>query len=1302
MIRLIQRRLIIPRGDTGTFTVPVISAKNTGDVAVFSIIDNLTERKVFEKIVEVSGDTMTIEFSHNDTVNLPVGKYVWDIKFYSNPVFVDGALVDGVEVDSYYAAFTLPICEIRQTGDNLLMADDAPDTELTPSQLNILNATVNETNAAKRDAAASASAAEASATAAADSASDARTSANNAAVVALSAAANAANAATTKSQIDVLAAQVAADATTAVNAKNDAVASATDAGTSATAADASATTASNAATTATNKANEAYTSAGLAETAKVDAQSAASAASTSAASAQAAANEIKNISAEATTLQPDSNATATYNSSTGKLTFGIPRGNGITSAVMNNDYTLTLTYTNGNTFTTPPLKGEQGDAFHIVKTYNSIAAMNADYNGNEVEVGEFVMIASTVEDPDNAKVYVKGDQQYNFVIDMSGASGINGVGISSIQKTSTSGKVDTYTITYTDNTSTNFNVTNGENGSEYTVLVQSTQPTEDTNKLWIPTTNGVVQQVPTMEEMNAAIAGIDLSGYATKADTVLETTLSRGRKAGTTVGTGSFAFGNAVEASGTYSCAEGNGVIASGSNAHAEGNSTIASGSNAHAEGSSNVAYGASAHIEGVGGISSNIFITSTNDSKQYSVENMPAWMMTGVFIFNALDKNINAKVIAVDYGNSIITLNKTLGNVQHSQHNAYIGAAYELCSHTEGAMTIANGIAQHVQGTCNVVDTNNTYADIVGNGPIGFSGVRSNAYALTWTGDGKYAGDVYVGCNANSSGGTKLVKDMQVNGTSVVNDGVANIPLASSSTFGVVKTASTAGTQIVDSKISIYPASSAQIKSATGDYQPIVPSRQHYSVFYGLSKVAGVDLANETVTLGTYPATSKAAIQNMLGISDILAPTETTTASKAYGVGEVFTSNGKLYKVTTAIAQSEAIVTQDAGEIVSGHNVEEIKLSEYAVHDVQVNGTSVLQNGVANVPIAGNNILGAISVYGAGLSINNAGKLSINVATSGQVKSGTNASNPIVPDTQHQSTFYGLAKAAGDSTQSASNNTVGSYTDEAKGFIQHMLGTDTNLADYESDTTADQAYAIGELFMLNGKLHQATAAIAIGDTFTVGTNCAVVNAADVFPHDVQVNGTSVVQGGVANVPLSDYWSKEDMKVDTNWGIGINNAHYLYVKGAGDTYIKGGRSYGEAILPSNQHKSVFYGLAKIAGADEKDSALPAGQYTESAKSAISQMLNGPVTVSGTTPAITALPGVQYVCGEVATLDITLPASGCVDVVFESGSTATVLTITPPSGVTVKWANGFDPTSLGANMTYEINIMDGLGVSAAWT
>ena len=96
--------------------------------------------------------------------------------------------------------------------------------------------------------------------------------------------------------------------------------------------------------------------------------------------------------------------------------------------------------------------------------------------------------------------------------------------------------------------------------------------------------------------------------------------------------------------------------------------------------------------------------------------------------------------------------------------------------------------------------------------------------------------------------------------------------------------------------------------------------------------------------------------------------------------------------------------------------------------------------------------------------------------------------------------------------------------------------------------------------------------------------------------------------------------------------------------------------------------------------------------------------NPAVSVSGSTPSITAMAGVRYVCGEVSTLAVTVPASGCVDIVFESGSTATVLTVTSAkSGVSaIKWANGWDGTC-EADTVYEINILDGeWGVVAAWT
>lgn len=110
------------------------------------------------------------------------------------------------------------------------------------------------------------------------------------------------------------------------------------------------------------------------------------------------------------------------------------------------------------------------------------------------------------------------------------------------------------------------------------------------------------------------------------------------------------------------------------------------------------------------------------------------------------------------------------------------------------------------------------------------------------------------------------------------------------------------------------------------------------------------------------------------------------------------------------------------------------------------------------------------------------------------------------------------------------------------------------------------------------------------------------------------------------------------------------------------------------------------------------------EKTSGADYAVSWADKNPVVqVSGTTPTINALPGIQYVCGECATLDITLPASGCVDVVFTSGSTPTVLTVTPPTGVTkIEWADGFDHDNLSANATYWLKVIDGkLGVATAW-
>lgn len=118
MIKLVQRRLIIPRGDTGDFTIPVLtSACNKNTIAVFSIFDLIDGKLIFSKEADINNSIIKVEFTHEETKVLPLGKYVWDIKIYINPEYKNGILINGDEVHSYYAGFQYPICEITVTRD---------------------------------------------------------------------------------------------------------------------------------------------------------------------------------------------------------------------------------------------------------------------------------------------------------------------------------------------------------------------------------------------------------------------------------------------------------------------------------------------------------------------------------------------------------------------------------------------------------------------------------------------------------------------------------------------------------------------------------------------------------------------------------------------------------------------------------------------------------------------------------------------------------------------------------------------------------------------------------------------------------------------------------------------------------------------------------------------------------------------------------------------------------------------------------------------------------------------------------
>ena len=1059
MIRLIQRRLIIPRGDTGTFTVPLITKGDTGDVALFSIFDLSTKRKVFEKIVDVTGDTFTVEFNHNDTVNLPAGKYAWDIKFYQNPEFADGVLINGTEIDSYYAAYDLPVCEIRETGDLFLTADDAPTSTLPPESLNIISAAVSEATTAKN--------------------------------------------------------------TSTVNAE----------------------IAANAATTAHEDAE---------------------AASAAAAHVEELIEQLPSIPTKVSDLIDDSGHYT-------KPETGIPASD------------LAETYLTSFTETDPTVPAWAKASAKPVYTAQEVGALPAD------------TVIPTV--PTNVSAFTNDAGYLTQHQDISGKA----------------------------------------NSADLATVATSGSYNDLSNKPTIPAR--ISDLIDDSNHYTKPVTGIPASDLQ-------ETYLTSFTETDPTVP----AWAKAAQKP-AYTAAE----------------------------------------------------VGATTEQQ---VSNMIASAIGNI---NSFDMAVVQTLPAENISNHTIYLVPKTGEINDVYDEyIYVNNAWEMIGNTQVDLSnyaTLNDIPTNVSVLTNDAGYLTQHQDI--------SGKANTADLATVATSGSY-NDL----SNKPTIPTVPVQDVQVDGTSILSSGVANIPMASSSALGLVKINTSYGViaNPMTGELTTWVASSEQVKLGTEVYRPLTPVRQHEAAFYGLAKAAGDTTQSQSDNaVGTYTDTAKTAIQTMLGVPS-----------------------------TSAIT----------------------------VSDVQINNASIITNKIATIPLAGESRYGVIRV-GNGLSVSR-GVVSVYAAVNSQIKEGTNTTDSIVPYNQHIAAFYGLAKAAGDATQSASTNAVGSYTDGAKTSIQTMLdvpskndliipeivvqgtysgttivsislsmepgtyrvsvdnvtSTDTdntvNMLRFVNSVTAgdtEVAYFSlkrGEAFTGTFTTESAFNTIylygsynypqSVDDEFTF-TNLTVewlrplAEAINSKVKDVQADGISVNNNGIANIPIASSSTAGVVKI-TNYNHGLWMAvdGTLRLDTASATSIKAGTGVYAPITPYNQHSSVFYGLAKIAGdTTQANSNNTAGEYTETAKSKINTMLSGAVTITGTTPTINAQSNVSYICGEVSTLSITLPSTGIVDIIFKSGTTPTVLSITPPSGVTIKWPAWFDPTSLRSVTTYELNILNGeFGVVGVWS
>ena len=243
--------------------------------------------------------------------------------------------------------------------------------------------------------------------------------------------------------------------------------------------------------------------------------------------------------------------------------------------------------------------------------------------------------------------------------------------------------------------------------------------------------------------------------------------------------------------------AEGYQTSATGGAAHAEGYSTLASGNSSHAEGYNTTASGMYSHAEGNGSTASDYY----SHAEGYSSTASSGYAHAEGSSTTASGSASHAE------GNNTIACTKALGSDSHAE--GYNTTASGSRSHAEGTNTIARGMCEHVSGSYNVADRatawvastsytvgdivsiDETYTDgsnvertvtkiykcktansdskftaskwdeygkyleVVGNGTDDAS--RSNARALDWSGNEYLKGDLYIGCSANSSGGTKV-----------------------------------------------------------------------------------------------------------------------------------------------------------------------------------------------------------------------------------------------------------------------------------------------------------------------------------------------------------------------------------------------------------------------------------------------------------------------------------------------------------------------------------------------------------------
>lgn len=315
-----------------------------------------------------------------------------------------------------------------------------------------------------------------------------------------------------------------------------------------------------------------------------------------------------------------------------------------------------------------------------------------------------------------------------------------------------------------------------------------------------------------------------------------------------TEGFQTYAYGNFSHAEGyqtqasNQAHAEGDTSIASAESTHAEGKGTLASVAYAHSEGFQTIAAGMAAHAEGLCTIAN---ARAQHVSGQYNVEDdyslWPEWTAYTEY-------TVGDKVKVTTISDSVTTVEGYICDDTHTSEESFLGRHWQL-------------------------DSDKTCIAIIGNGN---QTTRSNAYALTREGTGRYKGDLYVNCNANSTGGNKVATESYVttviNNTSFGGGSGSGLPAVSSSDNGKILQVSSGTWSIVTPNfLTSHQDISGKANSAdlatvatTGSYNDLLNKPDLSSYLTSVPTMTGAT-SSAAGTAGLVPAPTSADIDKFL-----------------------------------------------------------------------------------------------------------------------------------------------------------------------------------------------------------------------------------------------------------------------------------------------------------------------------------------------------------------------------------------------------------------------------------------------------